>query len=140
MTLDEILRGSDLLQRYLNVLLVKPNELPEKHIIKNTLKEKQKLVDGYIEYTYMDGCDDVAIICNEEGKINNLPINRDIGHDIIFGDFIIVGDDPELGEDRSLTETQIEKYSKLFGKNSIEKTNQKINGIIEEKLINDLRY
>ena len=119
MTLDEILRGSDLLQRYLNVLLVKPNELPEKHIIKNTLKEKQKLVDGYIEYTYMDGCDDVAIICNEEGKINNLPINRDIGHDIIFGDFIIVGDDPELGEDRSLTETQIEKYSKLFGKNSI---------------------
>lgn len=140
MTLDEILKGSDLLQRYLNVLLVKPNSLPEKHIIKNTLKEKQKLVYGLIEYTYIQGCDDVAIICNEEGKINNLPINRDIGHDIIFGNFIIVGDDPELGEDRSLTETQIEKYSKLFGKNSIEKTNQKVHGIIEEKLINDLMY
>ena len=140
MTLDEILKESDLLQRYLNVLLVKPNSLPEKHIIKNTLKEKQKLVDGLIEYTYIQGCDDVAIICNEEGKINNLPINRDIGHDIIFGNFIIVGDDPELGEDRSLTETQIEKYSKLFGKNSIEKTNQKVHGIIEEKLINDLMY
>ena len=140
MTLDDILKGSDLLQRYLNVLLVKPNQLPEKHIIKNTLKEKQKLVDGYIEYTYIQGCEDVAIICNEEGKINNLPINRDIGHDIIFGNFIIVGDDPELGEDRSLTETQIEKYTKLFGKSSIEKTNQKVHGIIEEKLINDLMY
>lgn len=140
MTLDDILKGSDLLQRYLNVLLVKPNQLPEKHIIKNTLKEKQKLVDGYIEYTYIQGYEDVAIICNEEGKINNLPINRDIGHDIIFGNFIIVGDDPELGEDRSLTETQIEKYTKLFGKDSIEKTNQKVHGIIEEKLINDLMY
>lgn len=134
------MKGCDLVQRYLNVLLVEPNKLPQRQRIKNTLEEKQKLVNGYIEYTYIQGCDDVAVICNEEGKIYNLPINRDIGHDIIFGNFIIVGDDPELGEDRSLTEAQIEKYTKLFGKNSIELTNHKVNEIIEKHLLDDYTY
>lgn len=140
MSLDEILKGCDLLQRYLDVLVVEPNKLPQRQTIKNTLREKQKLVDGNIEYTYIDGCDDVAIICNEEMKFNNLPINRDIGHDIIFGNFVIVGDDPELGEDRSLTESQIEKYSRLFGKKSIEKTNQKSKEILEKNFLNDYIY
>lgn len=134
------MKGCDLVQRYLNVLLVEPNKLPQRQRIKNTLEEKQKLVNGDIEYTYIQGCDDVAVICNEEGKIYNLPINRDIGHDIIFGNFIIVGDDPELGEDRSLTEAQIEKYTKLFGKNSIELTNHKVNEIIEKHLLDDYTY
>jgi len=140
MTLDEILKGCDLLQRYLDVLVVEPNKLPQRQTIRNNLKEKQKIVDGYIEYTYIDGCDDVAIICNEEGKINNLPFNRDIGHDIICGNFIIVGDDPEVGEDRSLTEDQIEKYSKLFDKKSIERTNQRVNKIILNKLLDDYSF
>lgn len=140
MTLDDILKGWDILQRYLDVLVVEPNKLPQKKRIKNTLQEKQKIVGGLIEYTYIQGCDDVAIICNEEGKINNLPFNRDIGYDIVFGNFIIVGDDPELGEDRSLTELQIEKYSQLFDKKSIEQTNQKVNKILEEKLLGDYVY
>ena len=140
MTLDDILKGWDILQRYLDVLVVEPNKLPRKQRIKNTLQEKQKIVDGCIEYAYIQGCDDVALICNEEGKINNLPFNRDIGNDIIFWNFIIVGDDPELGEDRSLTELQIDKYSQLFDKKSIEQTNQKVNKILEEKLLNDFSF
>ena len=120
-------KGSDKdLQRNLNVLVVEPNKLPVKKTIKNTLEEKQKLVGGLIEYTYIENCNDITIICNEEGKILGLPLNRDIGHDIIAGNFLIVGDDPELGEDRSLTDEQIEKYTKYFGKESIENTNKKI--------------
>jgi hypothetical protein len=119
------------MQRNLDVLYVEPNKLPVKKTIKNDLYEKQKLVNGRIEYTYLENCNDVAIICNEEGKILGLPLNRDIGHDIIAGNFIIVGDDPELGEDRSLTEQQIEKYTKYFGKESIEKTNKKINELMK---------
>lgn len=128
-------KGSDKdLQRNLNVLYVEPNKLPVKKTIKNTLEEKQKLVGGHIEYTYLENCNDVALICNEEHKILGLPINRDIGHDIIGGNFIIVGDDPELGEDRSLTEEQIEKYTKYFDKKSIEKTTKKYNEILDSSL------
>ena len=127
------------MQRDLNLLLVKPNELPKKITIKNTLKEKQKLVDGLIEYVYLPNCNDVVLICNEEGKLLGLPPNRDIGYDIVCGDFLIVGDDPELGEDRSLTEKQITKYSKMFDELSIEKTNQRINEILLSK-INDYEF
>lgn len=123
---DLINKGSDEnLQRNLDVLLVKPNKVPVKKTIKNTLEEKERLVGGDIEYTYLENCNDVAIVYNENHKKLNLPINRDIGHDIISGNFFIVGDDPELGEDRSLTQKQIDKYSKYFGKKSIEKINNK---------------
>ena len=72
-------KGSDKdLQRNLNVLFVEPNKLPVKKTIKNTLEEKQKLVGGLIEYTYIENCNDITIICNEEGKILGLPLNRDI--------------------------------------------------------------
>ena len=127
------------MQRDLNLLLVKPNELPKKITIKNTLKEKQKLVDGLIEYVYLPNCNDVVLICNEEGKLLGLPPNRDIGYDIVCGDFLIVGDDPELGEDRSLTDEQITKYSKMFDELSIEKTNERINDILLSK-INDYEF
>ena len=102
--------------------------------MQRNLEDKQKLVNGLIEYTYLSDSNDVAIICNEEGKILGLPPNRDIGHDVICGNFFIVGDDPELGEDRSLTEEQIEKYSKYFGKESIEKTKEKIQKILNDDL------
>lgn len=122
------------MQRDLNLLLVKPNELPKKITIKNTLKEKQKLVGGLIEYVYLPNCNDVVLICNEEGKLLGLPPNRDIEYDIVCGDFLIVGDDPEIGEDRSLTDEQITKYSKMFDELSIEKTNERINDILLNKI------
>ena len=43
--------------------------------IDDTLEAMQKVVGGDIE-KYMPFDDDVAIICNEEGKVNGLPPNR----------------------------------------------------------------
>ena len=118
-------KGSDEnLQRNLDILLVKPNKLPVKKTIRNTLEEKEKLVGGDIQYTYLENCNDVAIVYNENSNKLNLPINRDIGHSVISGNFFIVGDDAELGEDRSLTKKQIDKYTNYFGKISIEKINK----------------
>lgn len=111
-------------------LLVKPNKLPEEITFDNSLEKKQELVEGYIEYTYSDDFPDVAFICNEEGKINELPYNRDIGHDIIAGNFIIISSNVEDGEDVSLSDKQIEKYKKIFNDKSIEDTNIKITNII----------
>jgi len=122
------------IQRKLNVLLVEPNKLPKKITINNTLEEKQKLVGGNIEYAYIQDKNDVVLICNEEGKILGLPFNRDIGWDIIAGTFLVVGDDPNIGEDRSLTEEQIKKYTDYFDKESIKRTNEKINNILNKEL------
>ena len=112
------------MQRNIRVLVVEPNKLPYEKTIKNCLQSKQELVGGYIEYTYLDDDYNVAIICNEEGKIDELELNRSINHDIIAGTFIIVGDN-DTGEDRSLTDYQIEKYKIRFGKESIYETNLK---------------
>ena len=117
------------IQRKLNVLLVKPYELPKEITINNTLKDKQNCVEGLIEYYRSSLYEDVIFICNEEGKINGMEPNRDVKHDILFGPFLIVGDEPELGEDRSLTQEQIEKYKKIFDKESIKETEAKIIGI-----------
>ena len=111
-------------------LLVKPNKLPEEITFDNSLEKKQELVEGYIEYAYSDDFPDVAFICNEEGKINGLPYNRDIGHDIIAGNLIIISSNVEDGEDVSLSDKQIEKYKKIFNDKSIEDTNIKITNII----------
>lgn len=122
------------MQRKLKCLYIKENSLPEVVLIPNTLKAKQEKVEGLIEYTYMLNDYEVAIICNEEGKINGMNPNRDIGHDIIFGPFLIVGETSEDGEDRSLTDEQIEKYKELFNEKSIENTMAKYETIRMSKM------
>ncbi len=61
----------------INVLLVEPKKYARMIQIENTLEAKQKIVGGYIQQ-FMPYTDDVAIICNEEGKMLNLPLNRAI--------------------------------------------------------------
>lgn len=114
-------------------LLVKPYKLPEIIEFKNTLEAKQDLVGGYIECVYPQIEDGVVFICNEEGKINGMQLNRDIGYDIIAGPFLILGDDYVNGEFKSLTEEQITKYKKVFDENSIKRTDQKILEILLNK-------
>lgn len=111
-------------------LLVEPYKLPKEIEIDNTLEAKQKIVDGLIECVYFN---DVIIICNEEGKINGMIPNRDIGSDIVFGPFLIVGDDYEKGEFKSLTEKQILDNKIRFDENSIVRTENKILNIFLNK-------
>ena len=121
------------MQRNIRVLVVEPNMLPYEKVIPNRLKDKQELVGGNIEYTRVDNDESALLICNEEGKILGLPYNRDIGHDVIAGTFIMVGDDPDIGEDRSLTDEQVEKYKAKFDRDSIEQTKQTLNRIMSQK-------
>ena len=111
-------------------LYIKPYELPEEVEIDKKLEAYQKLVKGYIECINLD---DVVLICNDEGKINNMPLNRDIGFDIIAGPFLIVGDDYERGDFKSLTDEQILNYKTIFGKESIVRTENKIAKILMNK-------
>ena len=117
-------------------LLVSPNELPKEIEFENTLEDKQLLVGGYIECVYPEKDDGVVFICNEEGKINGMKYNRDIGYDIIYGPFLILGDDYDNGDFKSLTEDQILKYKMRFDRNSIIETENKIVAVKMNRYIN----
>ena len=119
-----------MLEKRIKCLLVEPYELPKEIEIDNTLEAKQKLVGGWIEQAFLPKDDSVVLICNEEGKINGMKPNRDIGHDIIFGPFLIVGNDYENGGYKSLTSEQILNYKIRFDKHSIVQTENKVLGIL----------
>ena len=78
----------------MRVILCKPDERAVFIEMEDSLEAMQSMVGGLIE-EYMPWDDEVALICNEEGKMNGLPLNRGIkdedGHlqDIIAGDFFI---------------------------------------------------
>ena len=120
------------MQRSIRCLKVEPNKLPEEIIIQNTLKAKQDIVGGDIEYAYLENDNSVVLICNEFGKLDGLPYNRDINYDVIAGTFLIVRDE-DSGEDRSLLDEHIEKYKNIFNEKSIKDTNVKITKIMLEK-------
>ena len=67
--------------------------------IQNTLEAKQACVGGYIEVISIDGV--IDLICNEEGKILHLPVNRaliddnDEVLDVIVGDILVVRNNDE---------------------------------------------
>ena len=101
----------------MKVLVVKPEKEPYVKEISSGLSSLQKEVGGFIEAVYPFE-DPVAIICNEEGKLEGLPLNRALrdedGHvyDIIAGTFLIAG----LSEDNfcSLDDAQLEKFSAMY--------------------------
>lgn len=78
----------------IEVIMVEPGKEAVMINIEDDLKTMQQLVGGSIE-EYMPYEDEVAIICNEEGKILGLPPNRAITDDkgrvmdIIAGPFFI---------------------------------------------------
>lgn len=59
----------------ISVLLVQPGQYPRMVDTEASLEAMQRMVGGDIE-EYMPFSDEVAIICNEEGKVNGLPLNR----------------------------------------------------------------
>ena len=96
----------------MNVLIVEPEKTPREAEIGSGLKAMQDIVGGYIEATYPYD-DPVALVCNEEGKLTGLPLNRKIeDYDIIAGTFFICG----LSEDNfdSLPPDLMEKYKDKF--------------------------
>lgn len=76
--------------------------------LENDLTPLQKFVGGYLQVVGLaDGC---VLVCNEEGKIRNLPDNRIVPSvGMIKGDYFICGVD-EDGEFTSLSEEQKCKF------------------------------
>ena len=94
----------------IRVLVLKPNEEPHQAKVLHTLKDMQNVVGGLIEYVELEP--NVDLICNEEGKLLNLELNRLVGNDVIAGIFFIAGQ--HNGNTISLSRKQIKKYRKIF--------------------------
>lgn len=106
----------------IKVLLVEPEKYPKEIVIDDTLEAMQEVVDEDIE-EYMPFDDDVAIICNEEGKMRGLPLNRAVYVqdndkkemvDIICGKFFICYAPPESESFQSLPDDMMKKYKEQF--------------------------
>lgn len=121
----------------LEVLYVRPNKTAEFVEINNDLTSMQKLVDGYIE-EYMPFDDEVAVICNEEGKMKNLDFNRGIYDkdgkllDIICGSFFLCYAPIESEKFLPLPANLRAKYEKMFKEPERFFLSEK--GIIAEKI------
>ena len=104
-------------EQKLRVLMVEPGKPPAEREIDGSLESMQRLVGGYIQAVYPFD-DPVALICNEEGKLLGLPMNRTlrdergVPYDIVCGTFFLAG----IAEDdfASLTDRQIEKYTDYY--------------------------
>lgn len=101
----------------LDVLLVKPGMYPQAVQIGSELEDLQKAVGGDIEAVYPYN-EPVALLVNDEGKLNGSELNRALRdnegqiYDIVAGDFLVVG----LGEEdfASLSPELMEKFEKEF--------------------------
>lgn len=123
-TLNDFLAGDYELtpppETEIRVVIVEPMKPPREAVIPNKLDAFQSTVGGYIE-TYSPFSDNVVLILNEEGKVNSLAPNRaiwdDQSHqvqDIIFGTFVVAGQDLRNSSFASLTPEQVKTYMRKF--------------------------
>lgn len=102
----------------MRILVVEPKRRPEVREIDGSLKAMQGIVGGLIQPIYLD--DSVALVCNDEGKLMNLPANRGLRdkdgqiYDIISGTFFLFGAPADCDYFTSLTPEQIKRYREQF--------------------------
>ena len=77
--------------------------------ISNTLENLQNLVDGYIETVTL--AKDMVIICNEEGRLLDLPRNCNICGVDFVGDILFVGVDKDEFSDVPI---EFRDFKRLF--------------------------
>lgn len=100
-----------------DVLLIKPGMYPQQVQIGTELEDLQNAVGGDIQAVYPYE-EEVALIMNEESKIQGFELNRSLRdekgetYDIIAGDFLVVG----LGEEdfASLTPELMKQFEEKF--------------------------
>ncbi len=96
----------------MKVLIVEPGRYPREAKISSDLESMQGIVGGLMQAVY-PWEDRAALVCNDEGKLMGLPLNRSLeDYDIIAGTLFICG----LGRDdfAGLTQEQMAHYAKKF--------------------------
>ena len=103
----------------MRILVIEPERRPEVREINDSLKAMQDIVGGYIQAIYPFDAP-VALVCNDEGKLMDLPANRGLRdengqmYDIVFGTFFLCGAPADSDHFTSLTLEQIKWYHERF--------------------------
>jgi len=103
----------------MQILVVEPGKSPVITEIDGSLKEMQKIVGGTIQAIYPFP-EEVALVCNDEGKILGLPSNRRLQdeyenlYDIICGTFFLCGAPSDSERFASLSPEQQDIFQKRF--------------------------
>lgn len=101
----------------MTVVMVEPSQQARIIELPHTLEAMQQTVGGSIEAIYPFE-DPVAVICNEEGKLNGLPLNRALYgeggdvYDVLCGTFFVTGVGTE--DFCSLSPDLAQKYLEQF--------------------------
>ena len=105
----------------MRVLVVEPERRPEAREIDGSLESMQEIVGGLIQAVYaFDDDDSVVLVCNDAGKVTNLPANRGLRdkdgqiYDIVCGTFFVCGAPAGSDHFTSLTPEQIKRYEERF--------------------------
>jgi len=97
----------------LRVVAVEPGKSAYEAEIADTLRAFQQAVQGNIEVFCPFDEDNAVIVCNEEGKILDMPPNHVVNGELLVGNIVIAGDDGN-GNFCSLTDDQTQTYLEKF--------------------------
>lgn len=94
--------------------MVEPGQYAYVAEIESDLASLQRAVGGLIDCAY-PWKEPVCIVCNDEGLINGMPLNRTVErYGALAGPFFVCGIDADSF--CSLNDTQVEKYLSIFQK------------------------
>ena len=103
----------------MQVVIVEPEKKPFVQNIDDTLTSMQQIVGGTIQAVYPFE-EPVALICNDEGKLLNLPLNRALRdsngaiYDIVAGPFFLCAAPVDSDRFECLTDEQVQIYLERF--------------------------
>lgn len=104
----------------MKIIVIKPFHNPKVMEIEHTLEAMQAIVGGYIEAVYPFDDEEIALVCNEEGKLEGLTPNRFLLNrnngvcDFICGDFFLCSAPADSEIFESIPENLIQKYINKF--------------------------
>lgn len=103
----------------MRILLVEPGKTPILKEIDGSLKSMQEIVGGTIQALYPFE-EPVALICNDDGKLLGLPLNRGLRdeegriYDIVAGTFFLCGAPEDSDSFGSLTDGAMQAFKQRF--------------------------
>ena len=106
----------------MRIIVVEGGKRPYEAELEHDLESMRRCVGGNIEVVYEPGGRDAALICNDEGKLLGLPLNRALRdeegeiYDVIAGTFFVCGAPPDSESFTSLTDEQVNYWIERFAK------------------------
>ena len=103
----------------MQVVIVEPEKKPVVQNIGSGLASMRQIIGGSIQAVYPFD-EPVALICNDEGKLLNLPLNRALRdsngaiYDIVAGTFFLCATPADSDRFESLTDEQAQTYMERF--------------------------